>query len=294
MSSDLLSNRRHYPKEDYQYLMKSGTVTHSTLSRKGATLHYWLAGTADQHPLLVFTHGAAMDHRMFRDQMAVLSQRYRILAWDVRGHGMSQPLNGHFSLDEAADDLLAILDDVGAKQSVLVGHSMGGLIAQKVVLNHPERVAALAVIGSVCITMPPSPYDLWLMMLTTSTIHFCPLPLQRMLIASTTALTPSAQSYAYTMLRRVSHQQMVSLWHGLMGCFHDLPDYQIAQPILLTHGQFDTWGNVHRLTPQWARRDPKSTYVIIPAAGHNANQDNPHFFNTTLTRFLHHHGVVCA
>ena len=98
------------------------TTTPHILERDGCTLHYWLAGP-EERPLVVLTHGATMDHRMFVAQAEALTSHYRVLYWDVRGHGLSQPLNEDFSLRQAVADLLALLDRIGYERAALVGHS---------------------------------------------------------------------------------------------------------------------------------------------------------------------------
>ena len=63
-------------------------------------------------------------------------------------------------------------------------------------------------------------------------------------------------------------------------------DYHIPMPFLLTHGVQDALLNIVQLAPLWAQHEPQCQYVVIPDAGHNANQDNPEFFNRVLLTFL--------
>src|SRR6185369_15782715 len=97
--------------------------------------------------------GATLDHRSFDEQVKLLESDYRVLNWDVRGHGLSQPLGGAFSLKDCADDLLAILDEAGYQQAVFVGLSMGGNITQELVFAQPERVTALVLLDCACNTL---------------------------------------------------------------------------------------------------------------------------------------------
>lgn len=125
-------------------------MTHAlpdVVERNGCQLRYRLAGPPDR-PLVMFTHGAGVDHRDLQDQAARLADRYRVLLWDVRGHGQSRPTRAPFTLDEAVADTRALLDAAGYQQQVvgtsrtsqvvLVGHSMGGNIAQEIAFRHPE------------------------------------------------------------------------------------------------------------------------------------------------------------
>lgn len=106
----------------------------SEIVREGSTLRFWLTGSAE-HPLVVFTHGAGVDHREWKDTLDVVAKEFRVMCWDVRGHGQSQPEGRPFTLARATEDLLALLDTIGAKKAILVGHSMGGNIAQEVIFR---------------------------------------------------------------------------------------------------------------------------------------------------------------
>ncbi|MBV9232221.1 MAG: alpha/beta fold hydrolase, partial [Chloroflexi bacterium] len=134
--------------------MEDLTIEHQQIERSNTTLHYWLAGPVG-HPLVVFTHGGGMDHRMFEAQQALVAKEYRVLSWDMHGHGQSQPLGmgGIFSLQTVVNDLLAIIDHLGYQQACFVGHSVGSYVSQEVALLSPERVLALVVIGGFCLTM---------------------------------------------------------------------------------------------------------------------------------------------
>lgn len=271
--------------------MNTISTTAHTLDRAGNTIHYWLTGPADR-PLVVFTHGATMDHHMFDPQIPAVAEHYRVLTWDVRGHGRSQPLGRAFSIPIAAADLLAILDRLGYRQATFVGQSMGGIIAQEIVFHHPERVTALVNIGSECITLKFALADYLMMSMTSSVMHLYPAVFLKPMIAHFAAVRCNVQAYALNAGWTISQNDFLSIWEALLTCLHYEPGYCITQPLLLTHGEFDNWGNIKRITPVWAARDPNSRYVVIPQAGHNANQDNPAFFNQLLLDFLHTHVPV--
>lgn len=83
-------------------------LSERTLLHSDSTIHYWIGG-AQGRPLVTLTHGATMDHRMFDAQIPALAGKYRVLVWDVRGHGRSQPLGRDFSIAAAVEDLLAVV-----------------------------------------------------------------------------------------------------------------------------------------------------------------------------------------
>ena len=110
------------------------------LIRPDATIRYWTAGTTG--PMVVFLHGATLDHRAWAPQADALSGGFRVVVPDLRGHGES---TGSFDFEDAVGDVLALLDQLCTPQVVLVGLSQGANIAQEVVKRDPDRVLALVV-----------------------------------------------------------------------------------------------------------------------------------------------------
>ncbi len=115
----------------------------ASLERNGCRLHYWTGGKADA-PLVVFTHGASVDHHEWDATLSRVGEHFRVMAWDVRGQGLSRP--GRFDFVEAQADLLALMDTLGVEQACLVGHSMGGNLHQELAFHHPERITALVML----------------------------------------------------------------------------------------------------------------------------------------------------
>ena len=266
-------------------------TTERTLARSGSTLHYWLSGP-EGRPLVALTHGATMDHRMFEAQVAALAGEYRVLTWDVRGHGRSQPIGADFSMGACADDLLALIQAAGYAQAALVGQSMGGYIAQELMFRRPECALVFVSIGSTSITMPYPLGDRLALALTGPTLRVMPYGYFKRLTARTVAITPAVQAYAYEALSQVSQRDMVTIMSAVTACLHAEPGYTLPVPALLTHGDDDTTGRIKGYAPRWAAQVPGSVSVVIPDAGHNAYQDNPAFFNRLLLEFLHQHVPV--
>ncbi|MFE7118698.1 alpha/beta fold hydrolase [Streptomyces sp. NPDC057654] len=94
---------------------------------------------------VVLLHGGYLDHRMWDEQVAVLSPVCRVIVPDVRGHGLSANASRPY---RQADDLAALLRHLGTGPALLVGLSMGGGIAVDTALEHPELVRALVVSGA--------------------------------------------------------------------------------------------------------------------------------------------------
>ena len=106
-------------------------------------LHSRFAGRA-LGPALVFSNSLGTDHRIWDEVVGLLGERYRILLYDKRGHGLSEAPAAPYAMDQHADDLIGLLDHFGIARVAVVGLSVGGMIAQRVAVRVPERVAALA------------------------------------------------------------------------------------------------------------------------------------------------------
>lgn len=114
----------------------------------GVKLHYAETGPADGQPV-VFLHGYSDSWFSFSRILPLLPTTYRAFALDLRGHGKSsRPAQGYAPRDLAAD-VIAFLDAQRIDRAVIVGHSMGSIVAQQVALAAPERVTRLVLVSSV-------------------------------------------------------------------------------------------------------------------------------------------------
>ncbi|HRG10202.1 MAG TPA: alpha/beta hydrolase, partial [Cyclobacteriaceae bacterium] len=91
-------------------------------------ISYFQTGADDGLPIL-FIHGFPFNKLMWANQLEALKNKYRCIAYDVRGHGQSQAGEKDFSMDLFGDDLLGLLDALKIKKAVVCGLSMGGYIA---------------------------------------------------------------------------------------------------------------------------------------------------------------------
>lgn len=98
-------------------------------------------------PAVVLLHSFFMDATMFAPQVAAFGADYRLIAVNQRGHG-DTPVTGPFDYWDSARDLLDVLDHLGIERATFVGTSQGGFVALRVALLAPERVVALAALGT--------------------------------------------------------------------------------------------------------------------------------------------------
>jgi 3-oxoadipate enol-lactonase len=266
--------------------------TNGSLTRLGSKLHYWVTGP-ESGTLVALVHGATLDHHTFDPQVSALTEAgYRVLTGDLRGHGESKPLGESINISILADDLKAILDQIGVEQTVLVGHSFGGFVIQDFAYRFPTRVRALAVIGSTDLAKKPSVLNRLLFRVFPGLLSRMSLEDFRKRTLENLSLSQDVKEYAARAMKVIPKNDFVSiiiagiaaLW--LDSGFHS--DYVIPKPFLLTHGAQDRAnGNVYsKQAKAWAAREPNCRYEIIPNAGHTAHMDNPAAFNAMLLDFL--------
>ena len=99
-------------------------------------------------PALVFCHSLTFDSTMFDAQAKALAAHFRVLRIDLHGHGTSGHPLTDYSLDQMADDLPKVLDQLGISRCGYIGHSMGGMVGMRFVLAHPDRVSHLALLNT--------------------------------------------------------------------------------------------------------------------------------------------------
>ena len=263
-----------------QYVMQE-----HILERNGCPIHYWLHGESHL-PLVVFTHGAGVDHQMFELQLPALENRFRTLTWDVRGHGRSRPM-ALFSMREVLEDLIAILDVIGVREAVFVGQSMGGNITQELVRLHPERVAALVLVDCACNSASLGWLEKLTVRITPAILALYPYNTLISQSAQVSAIHPKVRTYVDRTMRVLSKREIETVLIEMTNILRDDPAYRISKPFLLVRGEHDHLGAIARQASAWVKREPQCVeYIVIPDAGHCSNQDNPEFFNRILLEFL--------
>ena len=115
----------------------------------GTPIAYEVTGHRDGPPLLLL-QGLGVDHRGWALQRFPFGRRYRCLAVDNRGVGASADAPHPFSLEQMADDAIAVLDAEGVATAHVLGASMGGVLAQILAVRHPERVRSLVLACTAC------------------------------------------------------------------------------------------------------------------------------------------------
>src|SRR5207302_883667 len=89
---------------------------------------------------IVLIHGLADDHRLWRKVVPSLAIRHRMLLYDLRGHGQTSLGDADGSLQQLGQDLLNLLDALELETAALTGYSLGGTVAMRLAIDHPERL----------------------------------------------------------------------------------------------------------------------------------------------------------
>lgn len=124
----------------------------------GARLTYAFEGGAGARPTLLFVHGWQGSSAVWAPSIARLGSRYRTLRVDLRGMGASAGAPGPFTVEQFARDLGDLVDALEFDRLVVVGHSMGGAVAQRFAIDRPAAMLALILVASVpahALTFPP-------------------------------------------------------------------------------------------------------------------------------------------
>jgi 3-oxoadipate enol-lactonase len=113
----------------------------------GTNFHYRLDGPEDR-PLVVLSHALAVDHSMWGYQLPLLTRHYRVLSYDMRGHGRTdatgEDLVRGYTMEQLADDVVNLVAKLGHGRFSYVGLSIGGMIGQRLALRHGKMIHRLA------------------------------------------------------------------------------------------------------------------------------------------------------
>lgn len=251
--------------------------------------------TAGAGAALVLCHAGFVDSRMWDAQWAALSERYRVVRFDMRGYGRSAPPSGPIC---RRDDLLRVLDHLGITQATLVGCSMGGEIVLDFALEHPEMAAALVLISAV-----PSGFEmrgeppryLFEMMgaVEEGELERAAELQARIWIDGSfrepeqvdpelrrRAIEMSRIGLGHDTWRRIDTQPLRPLDPPAAGRLGEL-----RVPALIVAGELDD-PEILRAAEMLAAGIPGARQAIIPASAHMPSMERPEAFNRALVEFL--------
>lgn len=255
------------------------------LQRPTASIAYRDSGEGS--PTIVFIHGAGLDHAMFDDQAHALEVvGARVVQWDLRAHGQSTLAAGtRFTAEDALDDFAALLDETQVTDPVLIGHSLGGNIAQTFVRMHPDRASGIVIVDSAWNTGPLSAASLFLLGLAAPALALIPARRLPGLMAKASAVTPAAIERATETFGRMPKKTFLDVWRAASSFIAPDPAYRSPIPIGLMRGSDDQTGNISQTMGTWAAAEGVAEH-IVGNAGHIVTWDAPAQSTATLLEIL--------
>ena len=225
---------------------------------------------------------------MWDEQMEALTKKYRVLRYDTRGHGATDAPDGAYTLEQMADDVYAMLTALGIKRTHWVGLSMGGMIGQTFALKYPGRFESM-VLADTTSRNPPEAAAMWADRVKTVREK----GMEAMIDVSLGRWFTEAfrQSNPAVMARFVNYIRTTPA-AGYIGTCQAIPKIDLADrlkeircPTLVIVGDhgIGTWLPVARAIHEAIAG---SELVIIPAASHLSNVEQPQAFNAALLGFL--------
>lgn len=279
-------------------------VTHRYVTARGVRFHFAESGPADG-PAVVLLHGFPQHWYLWRHVLPRLAAGHRVLALDLRGFGWSQAPKHGYSTGSLAEDVIAVLDELGIGQAAIVGHDWGGWVGFAAALRHPERIRALV---SVNMTHPWPMHrrvlpNLWRMWHTALVEHP---PLGRLVLCRTgfagfllrhwsadPTLWEREDPRVYTDLlrdpaRARAGEQLNAayVWREIFG--HPLGRYRKARlsvPTLIIGGERDVV--IPPAVLEGGERHADDLRVaVVPGGGHLLPEEQPSAVAEELLRFL--------
>ena len=246
-------------------------------------------------------HGYTGNLRNWALQVPVISREFRMVSIDQRGHGHSdkptQPED--YSLELMAEDACGLLEHLGIAECYVVGHSMGGAIAQNLALAHPDKVRALVLMDTWSEVPRGRGIEERAHLLQIAEAQGLPAVFDEQLRANPMADQLRAQPVLLEVWRQqflmTSREAYLYAARGMVAGQSILDKLEsIEVPTLVVCGENDDpfMGPCRRIH----ERIPGSEFVIIPGAGHTPQIEKPADFNHALTGFLSrvHQGVAAG
>jgi 3-oxoadipate enol-lactonase len=255
----------------------------------GLKLHYEVFGPESGIPV-VFIHGFPFSSEMWKLQIEALQSTYRVMIYDVRGHGKSDVGDGQYSIEYFVDDLFALLDQLTIKKVVLVGLSMGGYIALRAVERQHGRFRGLVL----CDTRSEGDTNeskvkranQAKLVKTKGMKEFADDFVRAAFFEKTFQFNPGAVQIIREMIEQTSPVAIAGTLIALAARTDTTPSLvRISIPSMIIVGENDTLTPLHSALSM-SEKLPNSEMYIIPNAAHVSNMENPKDFNERLLAFL--------
>ena len=249
-----------------------------------------------QGPPLVLVHGAAVDSRMWRPQLAALADEFTVVAWDEPGAGRSSAVPSDFALVDYANSLSTLIDALELGPAHVAGLSWGGTVVLELYRHHPEIVATLLLVDT---------YAGWRGSLPEQEVRARVDGVRRMFAAADQLFDPTLPGlfagdppaeFVPLLEAMAADVRPESMRTALLVMAEaDQNDLlpRIAVPTLLIWGELDARSPL-TVASQFEEAIPDARLVVIPGAGHVSNLEQPELFNDAVREFCRAHSPRSA
>src|SRR5260221_2550621 len=252
------------------------------INRDGVNIHYEVHGSG---PPLLLTHGYSSTSDMWQGQIEALSKHHKLVLWDMRGHGQSDYPSDPAAYSEALTvaDMEALLDEVGAGKAIVGGLSLGGYMSLAFYRSHPDRVRALLIIDTGPGFKKDDAREAW-----NKRAHNTAHRFEHEDLNALRPRSPERSNGEQCRALELPRADRGMLTQRDARVIELLPEIKV--PSLIVVGADDT--PFLAASDYMAAKIPGAKKVMIPAAGHAVNIDQPQAFieaGLPLLRGLAHH-----
>lgn len=261
-----------------------------TIHVNGADVYYEDRGSGEE--TIVFSHGLLFSCRMFDDQVAVLADRYRCVAFDHRGQGRSEVTATGYDMDTLAADAAALIELLGCAPCHFVGLSMGGFVGLRLAIGRPGLLRSLTLLET---SADPEPeenvgrYRRLNLVARWLGLRWVAGRVMPILFGRKFLDDPARAEQRREWRRRLVDNHRVGISRAVRGVIEREGVYarleRIRTPTLIMVGDQDV-ATVPEKAERMHRRITGSKLVVIPGAGHTSSVEEPEAVNAAIEGFL--------
>ena len=241
---------------------------------------------ADGKPTIIFTHGVGMDHKTFEMQVDALKSDYRVLVWDLPGHGRSTIREHKERFTKiSADCLNGLMNELRINKAILVGQSLGSMVVQHFQMKHPQKVIATIHVPGIELKSHVGPWSKTFVPFMMFMLDLIPSKTFYKSFGKHRAVKKDVQKYLSETMSRTGKKLALEITRDMVYDLIDKYPEPEKVPLLITYGKKDLFF-IRSAAKKWHRKETGSNCVEIQNANHIANQDNPEKFNKAVIDFL--------
>lgn len=245
------------------------------LDRDGVRIYYDVQGNG---PAVLLSHGYSATAQMWTKQVEALKDRYRVITWDMRGHGQSDSPDdqAHYSEEATCGDMAGILRELGIERAIVGGLSLGGYMSLAFNVRHPEMVSALMLFDTGPGYKNPAGREGWNKTAEARAVAF-----------ETKGLESLGRGAEVRVAQHRSAAGLAKAARGMLAQFDSriIESLEhISVPTLVLVGAKDE--PFLGATEYMLKKIPGAQRAVIADAGHAANIDQPEAFNAAVKAFL--------